>query len=243
MLRVLILIVLALTFTTYGDDVDKLIKSAKLIFEDDFNRVEKDDSKEEMGKSWVTNSKSRAKGTKQCDLLGESVKISMAKVADHGVSMRHDAPFHDGIIVSRFKIMDSKGIKFNFNDPAAKKVTWAGHIAGIDVKPGKVTIQDQITGVFDLKIRAMRKGKDAKKKKEATALLKGKQKSFTTKISLKEWHDIIIVFKGPKVETYIDGKKLGEFSSIGLDHKVKQNLAFAVSGTVEVDDLKIYSLD
>lgn len=243
MLRVLSLIILSMTFSSFGSEVDQLIKSAKLIFADDFNRVEKDDSKEELGKEWVTNSKSRAKGQKQCDLTGETVKISMAKVADHGVSMRHDAPFHNGIIVSRFKITDSKGIKFNFNDPAAKKVTWAGHIAGIEVKPNKVTIQDHITGIFDLKLREMRKSKDAAKKKEAAKILKGKQKSFSTKVSLNEWHDIIIVFQGPKVEAYIDSKKIGGFSSVGLNHGVKQNLAFAISGSVEVDDLKIYSLD
>ena len=243
MLRLFIPILLILTVSASAGDLDELIKSARLIFEDDFNRVEQDDSKEELGKNWVTNSKSRAKGQKQCDLTGEHVKISMASVADHGVSMRHAAPFDDGIIVSRFKITDSKGMKFNFNDPAAKKVTWAGHIAGIDVKPGKITVYDQITGVFDLKIREMRKGNDAAKKKEAAKLLKDKQKSFSAKVTLNDWHEIIIVFQGPKVETYLDGKKVGEFSSVGLDHKVKQNLAFAVSGTVEVDDLKIYSLD
>ncbi len=243
MLRVIIAFTLILSCSVSASDLDQLVKSARLIFEDDFNRVEKDDSKEELGKQWVTNSKSRAKGNKQCDLTGDSVKISMAKIADHGVSMRHDAPFHNGIIISRFKITDAKGIKFNFNDPAAKKVTWAGHIAGIEVKPGKITIQDHITGIFDLKLREMRKSKDAVKKKEAAKILKTRQKSFTTKVSLNEWHKIAIIFQGAKVEVNLDGEKIGEFTSKGLDHNVKQNLAFAVSGIVEVDDLKIYSLD
>lgn len=243
MLRLLLIFVCLLSNTLSANELDALVKSAKLLFEDDFNRVEKDDTKEELGKEWMTNSKSRAKGTKQCDLLGEAVKISMAKVADHGVSMRHDAPFHNGIIVSRFKITDSKGIKFNFNDPAAKDVTWAGHIAGIEVKPGKITIQDHITGIFDLKIREMKNSKDAAKKKEAAKILKDKQKSFNSNVSLNEWHVIAIIFQGEKVEVILNGKKIGDFSSKGLDHKVKQNLAFAVSGTVEVDDLKIYSLD
>ena len=243
MSKFLTLLFVFISFAVTADDTDKLIQSAKLIFEDDFNRTEKDDKQEELGKNWVTNSKSRAKGNKQCDLTGEAVRITMAKVADHGVSMRHDAPFHNGIIVSRFKLTDAKGMKFNFNDPASKKVTWAGHIAGIDVKPNKITIEDHITGKFDLKLREMRKSKDAAQKKQAAKILKSKQKSFPTKVSLNEWHEIVIVFQGTKAEVILDKKKIGEFSSKGLDHGVKQNLAFAVSGTVEVDDVKIYSLD
>ena len=100
MLRLFIPILLILTVSASAGDLDELIKSARLIFEDDFNRVEQDDSKEELGKNWVTNSKSRAKGQKQCDLTGELVKISMASVADHGVSMRHDAPFDDEIVIA-----------------------------------------------------------------------------------------------------------------------------------------------
>jgi len=232
---------LALSCSLTANEAKELIQSAKLIFEDDFNRVEKDDKKEELGKKWVTNSAKRAKGTKQCDLLGEAVRITMAKVADHGVSMRHDAPFHNGIIASRFKITDAKGIKFNFNDPAAKKLTWAGHIAGIVVTPNKITIEDHITGKFELKLREMKK--DPKKKKEAAKILKEKQKSFKADVDLNKWHEIVIIFQGEKTSVYLNDTKVGEFSSKGLDHGVKQNLAFAVSGTVEVDDLKIYSLD
>jgi len=241
MLKLFVLSMLALSCSLTANEAKELIQSAKLIFEDDFNRVEKDDKKEELGKKWVTNSAKRAKGTKQCDLLGEAVRITMAKVADHGVSMRHDAPFHNGIIASRFKITDAKGIKFNFNDPAAKKLTWAGHIAGIVVTPNKITIEDHITGKFELKLREMKK--DPKKKKEAAKILKEKQKSFKADVDLNKWHEIVIIFQGEKTSVYLNDTKVGEFSSKGLDHGVKQNLAFAVSGTVEVDDLKIYSLD
>lgn len=243
MIKYLALSVFFVTAIVSAGEVDELVKSAKLIFEDDFNRTEKDDTKEELGKQWVTNSKQRAKGVKQCDLTGEHVKITMAKVADHGVSMRHDAPFHNGIILSRFKINDPKGMSFNFNDPAAKKVTWAGHIAGINLKPGKLTIEDHITGKFDLKIREMRQGKDAAKKKEAAKILKEKQKVFKSNISVDKWYEIAIVFQGAKASVFIDGNKAGEFESEGLNHKVKQNIAFAVSGTVEIDYLKIYTLD
>lgn len=241
MLRLISVFCLFLSYSSFANEVDTLIKSASLIFEDDFNRIEMDDSQEQLGKEWVTNSKSRAKGTKQCDLTGEAVRITMAEVADHGVSMRHDVPFHNGIIVSRFKMLDKKGMKYNFNDPATRKVSWAGHVAGIDIKPNKLTIEDHIKGRFDLKLREMKQ--DPNRKKEALEILKSKQKAFKTKVDLDQWHDIIIIFQGPKVQVYLNNEKVGEFSSEGLNHNVKQNIALGVSGTVEVDFLKVYSLD
>ena len=45
----------------------------RLIFEDDFEREEADNSKEEIGKGWSSNSKKRAKGNKQVDLNNSSM--------------------------------------------------------------------------------------------------------------------------------------------------------------------------
>ena len=41
---------------------------------------------------------------------------------------------------------------------------------------------------------------------------------------------------------WIDGRKIGELESTGIDHAVKQNMAFAVSGVADVDDVRIWSL-
>ena len=72
----------------YSDVIDDLTKSAKLLFEDSFDRDEKDDSREELGKNWVTNSAKRAKGDKQADLTGSSLMITMSPKADHGVDRK-----------------------------------------------------------------------------------------------------------------------------------------------------------
>ena len=244
-MKILILLISFLFVSTLAADPTKFIKEGKLIFEDDFNRAESDDSKEELGKNWVTNSKSRAKGTKQADLKENALEITMAKVADHAVSVRHDAPFDDGIVQARFKIHDKKGMKFNFNDPKAKKVTWAGHIAGVIVTPKTITIQDHKKGIFDLKIREKRKDKNtsAQEKKEIKKFLSGKEAKFNHTTELNKWYEITMVFKGPAVSVYVDGNKVGSFSSEGLDHSVKQNLAFSVPSTSTVDDVKIWSLD
>ena len=68
----------------------------ELLFEDNFNRKEADDSKEQVGDGWWTNSKRRAKGIKQIDLKNKALTITTAKEADHAAVVKHDAPFDDG---------------------------------------------------------------------------------------------------------------------------------------------------
>jgi hypothetical protein len=218
---------------------DLLSTQGKLIFQDDFNRRDSGDAKEELGKNWVTNSKKRAKGQKQAELTGESVIITMAKVANHGVSMRHDAPFDDGVIQVRFRMFDTKGIGFNFNDPMCK-VSHAGHICHFGVKPKLVTFRDGKTGVFDLNIRAKKQA--GASKPEMAQLLKGKLTHAKVDLELENWHVAILLIQGDTMTTWLNGKLIGSIKSPGIDHEVKQNLAFAVSGRAEVDDVKIWKL-
>ena len=168
----------------------------------------------------------------------------MAAGANHSVSVRHDAPFNDGIVRVRFKLHDAKGIKFNFNDPKANDVSWAGHIARVVVTPKTVSIGDDKKGVFDLKIREQRQNKNISQSDKAklNAFLKTKTAVFKNASKEDHWYELTIVNTGPKLEVYIDRQKIGEFISEGLDHKVKQNLAFGISGTATIDDLKIWSL-
>lgn len=223
-----------------ADALQDLTDSASLIFEDQFERVETDNSKEELGQKWVTNSKSRAKGDKQADLTGSTLMISMSPKADHGVSVRHDAPFDDGVVWVKFKIFDEKGIGFNFNDPKCKE-SHAGHICHFGVKPTAVDFRDGKTGTFANAI--YKKKKSGASKAEIKELLKGKSAVKKMAISLDQWHEVIIHIQGASMTTYLDNVKVDTFTSEGIDHAVKQNMAFAVSGKAEIDALKIWSLD
>ena len=231
---------LAAEITTPAD-VDKLLKAeGLLIFEDDFNRSEQDDSKEQLGKKWTTNSKSRAQGTKQADLKDGALSITMAKVADHGVSIKHAAPFDDGVVKVRFRMHDFKGIGFNFNDPQCK-VSHAGHICHVGVKPKKVDFRDGKTGIFDLKTREKKLA--GASKEQIAKLTEGKFAYFDVNLKKDQWYEITILIQGDVMTAWIDDQKIGQLKSKGIDHKVKANLAFAVSGMADVDDLKIWSLD
>ncbi|MGI9470784.1 MAG: family 16 glycoside hydrolase [Rubripirellula sp.] len=228
-----------------AENPDELIKRAKLIFGDDFNRNEDDEVNEQVGNGWVTNSANAADGVKQADLQNGTLVITQAEGANHSVSVRHDAPFDDGVIKLRFQVFDKTGLKFNINDPKANKVTWAGHIARVVLTPNFVTISDDKTGVYDLQVRSKRKSKNLgmEEQAELAKFLATKSAKLKAPIKPKEWHEMTMVNIGPKFEVYIDDQLVGSFSSEGLDHKVKQNIALGVSGKVTVDDLRVWSLD
>ncbi|MCM8530595.1 MAG: hypothetical protein NE330_05480 [Lentisphaeraceae bacterium] len=238
-MKTICLILISFILNSYSQTPSELTSKAKLIFEDNFNRKEANTSKEELGKSWKTNSQKRAKGVKQADLRDDVLYIKMAKEADHGVSVLHTNPFNNGVVKIKFKLLDSKGIAFNFNDPKAKKVTWAGHVCAVKVTPKAVKIEDQIDGRFRLDIYKLNK---EGKKKEAAKLRKGKDISKKNSLDIGKWYEMTMIFQDTVLSAYIDDKKITELDSKGLAH-LKDNIAFAVSGEVEVDDLRVYSLD
>ena len=236
-----LLFITSFGLTLHAQTPEALVKRGKLIFSDDFNRTQEGDTVEVLGNGW----ESSTKDGNRADLQDDVLIITKGEAADHSLSVKHVNPFDDGVVKFRFQLFDKQGLKVNFNDKKAKKVTWAGHIARVVVQPNSITIRDDITGVFDLKNRAKRQNKnlDPKEAAKLKKLLKTKQAVFKTPIKLETWYELTIVNVGPKVEVYVDGKSVGSFSSEGLDHKVKRDFAFGVSGKVAVDDVQVWSLD
>ena len=235
-----LLVVASVSVHLYADDPEELIKRGTLIFSDDFNRTEEGDTLEVLGKGWETNTKDG----NRADLQNDTLVITKGEKANHSLSVRHVNPFDDGIVKLRFQLFDKTGLKVNFNDKSANKITWAGHIARVVVQPHVVTIQDDKTGYYDLDIRKKRLSEDLddEAKAELATFLATKQTRIKTSIELETWHELTIVNIGPEIEVYIDGKSLGSFSSEGLDHQVKQNMALGVSGKVVIDDVRVWSL-
>ena len=211
-----------------------------LIFEDDFERSESDDSKEEIGKGWGSNSKSRAKGNKQVDLKEGAMHITFHPVADHAVSVTHPAEFQDGKVTLRFMLpntADSLGL--NFADQQFKEVH-AGHLSMIKVSTKDVQINDLKTGVM---ANAMRKARlDKTITPEQTKMLKTKSKRIPNKLEAAKWHKLVVTIKGDTMSVSINDKEVGSFSSEGIAHPTKRMLRVAVPKKAIIDDLKIFSL-
>lgn len=213
---------------------------ATLIFEDDFERSESQEGKDEPGNGWTTNSEKRAAGNKQVDLVDGAMHIYMHAVADHGVSVVHNAEFENGLIKIRFMLPEkSSSLTLDFADLKYKPVH-AGHLSKVTFKTSHVEIADLKTGIFDKKIR------DARKSKTLTAeqkkMLKTKSKKFKHQLKPATWYAAVIRFQGETISVSIDDEFIGEFSSPGIAHPTKRAIRLAVPKQAFVDDMQVYSL-
>jgi hypothetical protein len=210
-----------------------------LIFEDHFERAESQETQDEPGNGWGTNSKSRAKGHKQVDLKDGAMRIFIHKEADHAVSVTHPAEFTDGAVSLRFMLEDEQdSLGLNFADLEFKEVH-AGHLFVAKVSPKSVQLQDLKTGNMRLDIRTARAAKQ-KLTPEQQAATEGKEKTFPHAVEIGKWHDLTVQISGDTLSATIDGKLIGTFSSPGIAHPTKRTLRLSVPRNVVVDDVKIW---
>lgn len=227
-------IALLCPFTSMADE------KTSLIFEDDFERTESDDTKEEIGKGWSSNSKKRAQGNKQVDLKDGAMHITFHPVADHAVSVVHPAEFTDGKVTLRFKLpTTSDSLGLNFADLKFKEVH-AGHLCMTKISTTNVQISDLKTGNMDLAMRKARQEKTVTP--EQIKLLKTKTKKFPHKLDAGQWYFLVVVIRGDTMTVAIDDRTIGSFSSEGIAHPTKRTLRIAVPKQAIIDDLKIYSI-
>jgi hypothetical protein len=216
-------------------------EKATLIFEDDFEREENDNSKEEIGKGWSSNSQKRAKGNKQIDLKNGAMHITFHPVADHAVSVVHPVEFQDGRVTLRFKLPTEKdSLGLNFADQKFEEVH-AGHLCMTKITTKNVQINDLKTGTMKLAIRKARQDKTITA--EQQKMLKTKTKRFANKLEPGKWHALAVTIKGKTMTVLINEKKIGSFTSEGIAHPTKRALRVAVPKKAIIDDLKIYSLE
>ncbi|MEM9646421.1 MAG: family 16 glycoside hydrolase, partial [Planctomycetota bacterium] len=190
------------------------------------------------GGGWTTNSRSRAQGEKQVDLVDGAMHITRAAVADHGVSVVHDLKFKDVTIRMRFKIRDQDELGINIADMNEKSVH-AGHICVAKIRTQKVEIMDLKTGNMDLKIRRLRQAGTVD---EATnQMLATKRKRFDVATEADRWHQLEVKIAGDVMSIRIDGRDVGSFASPGINHGTKSRIRLAVAKQAWVDDVMVWA--
>ncbi|QEG24318.1 ThuA domain-containing protein [Mariniblastus fucicola] len=214
-------------------------QNATLVFQDDFNRTESQETKDEPGNGWKTNSKNRAAGNKQVDLKDGAMYIACHPVADHGVSVVHDAPFRDGKLEIRFMLENEKDtLGLNFADLKYKQVH-AGHLFKVTIGTKSTELADWKTGLMDLEIR---KARQSNKLSDAQQeMLKTKRQRFKHPLETGKWYSAVVTVNGQQLSLDIDGKRVGSLSSPGIAHPTKRTIRLAVNKKAVVDDLKIWS--
>lgn len=210
----------------------------KLVFSDDFNRNESQETLDEPGNGWETNSKARAKGNKQVDLQDGALRIFIHKEADHAVSVTHPFEFKDGTVQMRFKLEDAKdSLGLNFADLGLKTVH-AGHLCMAIFSTKDVLLRDLKTGVMDLANYNAKK--EGSLSKEAAAALKLKEKAFPAPIAPGVWHSLSVTIDGETLSAAVDEKPVGSFSSPGIAHPTKKTLRLSVPKNAVVDDVRFF---
>ncbi len=207
-----------------------------VILEDDFDREEQDNLKEQIGNDWGTNSRTRAKGQKQVDLVDGAMHITRADVADHGVSVTHEVAFKDATIQLRFKLGPKDDLGINIADMNEKSVH-AGHICVARIRSNQLEITDLKTGNMNLETRKVRLAKNLSL--EDQQRLKTKSKRFPIDLAVNEWHQLEVNILGNAMSVSIDGEQAGRLQSDGIAHSTKSRLRLAVNKSAWVDDVKV----
>ncbi len=211
-------------------------QAGDVIFFDDFNRSEADDSKEQPGNDWSTNSETRAKGDKQVDLANGAMHVTCSPRADHAVSVTHEVAFRDATIELRFKLSKGDSLGVNIADMKEKSVH-AGHICMAQIKAKKLAMTDLKTGRMDRARRKRRQNGNATD--EDKRVVKQKSKWFDFDVGLDQWHDLSVTIRGNTMTVAIDGQAVGDFRSEGIGHPTKSRLRLSVPKSAWVDDVKV----
>jgi hypothetical protein len=202
-----------------------------LIFQDDFQRNESQETTDEPGKGWGTNSKSRAKGHKQVDLRDGAMSIVTHAEADHAASVTHPAEFTNGAVRMRFMLEDERdSLGLNFADLQCKEVH-AGHLFAARISVKDVLLQDLKTGNMRLDIRETRQAKQS---------LVGKNQTTSHRLTVGKWYEVQATIEGDRLSVSIDGQPIASLASPGIAHPTKRMLRLAVPRQAVVDDVQIW---
>ncbi len=211
----------------------------KLIFEDKFDRNESQETTEEIGNDWSTNSKTRARGNKQVDLKDGAMHIAMHVTADHAVGVGHAAEFRDGTVELRFMLEDAQDVLgVDIADPQCKEVH-SGHLFKVDVGTKQVVVDDKKTGVMNMKFYEARKAKTLTP--DQLAFIASKKKTFPNTLEAGKWHDLRIDVSGDTVSVSIDGNSVASVTSEGVAHPTKRMIRLSVPRQAWVDDVKVFA--
>jgi len=209
---------------------------AEVLIQDSFERDEPIDGKEQIGNGWGTNSRTRAQGNQQVDLIDGVMHITRHPVADHGVSVTHETSYQNAIIELRFKIGPKDDLGINIADMNEKSVH-AGHICMAKITTRTVELIDMKTGRMRLDIRNASQAKSLSPQQKT--LIASKSKKFQHKLDPSRWHQLKVIVNEDVMRVEIDGHEIGSFESAGIGHPTKSRLRLAVNRSALVDEVLV----
>ena len=200
----------------------------RVIFSDDF-------SSEGFGKRWGHY--------KSSSVVKDGVLVGItAPTSDHSAvdNIRIEGE-RDLQVSVKFRFVSDKAKSFNvWFDDKNYKGSHAGHICQATISPTSVNLSDAKTGGFDLANGLYERKKANQLTDDEKKMLATKAKRVPAKISLGEWHTLVVQTRGDEITVTIDGKEAGSFKSPGINHDTKSLISLTTNAVdVEYDDFSI----
>ena len=201
---------------------------SRVIFSDDF-------SADGFGKAWGHYKSSSV--VKDGVLVGITAPTSDHSAVDH---IRIEGE-RDLEVSVKFRFVSDKAKSFNvWFDDKNYKGSHAGHICQATISPSGVNLADAKTGGFDLSNGLYDRKKANQLTEDEKKMLTTKQKRVPSKISLNDWHTLVVQTQGDTINISIDGKEVGSFQSPGITHDTKSLISLTTNPVdVEYDDFSL----
>ena len=198
------------------------------IFSDDF-------SAQAFGKAWGHYKSSSV--VKDGMLVGITAPTSDHSAVDH-VRLEGECDLEVSV---RFRFFSDKAKSFNvWFDDKNYKGSHAGHICQATIAPTSVNMADAKTGGFNLEGGIYDRKKANKLTEQEKTMLASKAVRFPTKLTLQDWHTLVVQTKGENIAVVIDGKTIGSFKSAGIAHETKSLIRLTTNPVdVHYDDFSI----
>jgi hypothetical protein len=227
MKRILPLLLLSLT-ATLSFAQTPATSYTRTLFSDDFSGTEFD-------KRWGHY--------KSGSVVKDGVLVGITpEGSDHSAvdNVRID-PERDLEVSVKFRFMSDKAKSFNvWFDDKDYKGSHAGHICSVNVSPTNVSIGDAKTGNFRNDIYEKKKATPSTLTDEDKAMLATKNKILPVKLTLQDWHTLVVRTKADEIEVSLDGKVVGSFKSEGVAHETKTLVSLTTNQVdVQYDDFSI----
>jgi len=201
---------------------------SRVIFADDF-------SSEGFGKAWGHY--------KSSSVVKDGVLVGItAPTSDHSAVDNIRIEGEKDLEVSvKFRFVSDKAKSFNvWFDDKNYKGSHAGHICQATISPTSVNLADAKTGGFDLANGIYDRKKANQLTEDEKKMLATKAKRLPVKLSLEDWHTLVVQTQGDEISVSIDGKAVGSFKSAGIAHDTKSLISLTTNAVdVEYDDFSI----
>lgn len=144
-------------------------------------------------------------------------------------------------VAVKFRFVSDKAKSFNvWFDDKNYKGSHAGHICQATISPTGINMADAKTGGFDLTGGLYDRKKANQLTEDEKKMLAAKQKRVPAKISLEDWHTLVVRTQGDSITVSIDGKEIGSFQSAGIAHDTKSLVSLTTNPVdVEYDDFRL----